>query len=48
MQPEEVTVFGMSMGYGDPEAPVNQPAMPREQVRDFARLAGFPDTPSMQ
>jgi len=48
LQPEEVTVFGMSMGYGDPEAPVNQPAMPREPLRDFARLAGFPETPSVQ
>jgi len=46
MQPEEVTAFGMSMGYGDPGAPVNQAAMPRERVRDFARLVGFPETPS--
>lgn len=42
MEPEEVTAFGMSMGYGDPQAPVNQVAMPRERVRDFARIAGFP------
>ena len=43
MPPEEVTAFGMSMGYGDPQAPVNQPVMPRERVRDFARMAGFPE-----
>jgi nitroreductase len=42
MPPEEVTVFGMSMGYGDPEAPVNQVSMPRERRHDFARLHGFP------
>jgi hypothetical protein len=37
----------MSMGYGDPEAPVNQPAMPRERVSDFARIVGFPEAPSV-
>lgn len=42
LPPEEVTAFGMSMGYGDPQAEVNQPRMPRERVRDFARLFGFP------
>lgn len=42
MPPEEVTAFGMSMGYGDPEAQVNQTRMPRERVPDFARLLGFP------
>jgi nitroreductase len=41
MPAEEVTAFGMSMGYGDAEAPVNQASMPRERVRDFARLDGF-------
>ena len=46
-QPEEVTVLGMSMGYGDPEAPVNQPAMPRERVSDFTRIVGFPEAPSV-
>ncbi len=40
--PEEVTVFGMSMGYGDPDAPVNRTRMPRERVTGFARLFGFP------
>lgn len=49
LPPEEVVVFGMSMGYGDPQAPVNQPAMPRESVRDFAQLRGFPeDHPPME
>lgn len=43
MAPEEVTAFGMSMGYGDPDAPVNQTAMPRERVQDFARMVGFPE-----
>jgi nitroreductase len=42
LPPEEVTAFGMSMGYGDPEATVNQTTMPRERVHDFARIAGFP------
>ena len=43
MDPDEVTAFGMSMGYGDPHAPVNQVAMPRERARDFARIVGFPE-----
>lgn len=42
MPAEEVTAFGMAMGYGDPDAPVNRTAMPRERVPDFARLLGFP------
>jgi hypothetical protein len=33
----------MSMDYGDAEVPVNQMAMPRERVQDFARMAGFPE-----
>ncbi|MDM0047751.1 nitroreductase [Variovorax sp. J22R115] len=37
MPPEEVTAFGMAMGYGDPDAQVNQTRMPRERVHDFAR-----------
>ncbi|MGJ7562950.1 nitroreductase [Variovorax sp. GB1R11] len=41
MAADEVTVFGMSMGYGDPQAEVNQTRMPRQRVRDFARLFGF-------
>ena len=46
MEPDEITAFGMSMGYGDPHAPVNRVAMPRERVRDFARIVGFPQEPS--
>ncbi|NOV23997.1 nitroreductase [Cupriavidus necator] len=42
MPSEEVTAFGISMGYGDPQARVNQTRMPRERVQDFARLFGFP------
>jgi nitroreductase len=42
MSPDEVTAFGMSMGYGDPLAEVNRTKMPRERVQDFARLFGFP------
>ena len=41
MPEEEVTAFGMSMGFGDPAAEVNQVRMPRERVEDFARLLGF-------
>lgn len=41
MPPEEVTAFGMSMGYGDMEASVNQARMPRESIQRFARLLGF-------
>ena len=42
MPGEEVTAFGMSMGFGDPAARVNQVRMPRERVDDFARMVGFP------
>ena len=42
MPAEEVTAFGMAMGYGDPDAPVNRTRMPRERVLDFARILGFP------
>jgi nitroreductase len=43
MPPEEVTAFGMSMGYGNPDAEANQTRMPRERVQDFARMFGFSD-----
>ena len=46
MPAEEITAFGMSMGYGDPEASVNQTRMPRERVQGFARMLGFPTTVS--
>jgi nitroreductase len=41
MNEEQVTVCGMSMGYGDTHAQVNQVRMPREQVDGFACLHGF-------
>lgn len=41
MPAHETTAFGMSMGYGDPEARVNRQNMPRERRHDFARLLGF-------
>ncbi len=42
MPPEEMTAFGMSMGYGDPDARVNRTRMPRALVADFAQFQGFP------
>jgi nitroreductase len=42
LPPEEVTAFGMSMGYADFEADVNQTRTPRAHVQDFARMLGFP------
>jgi nitroreductase len=42
MPQEEITAFGMSMGYGDPQAPVNQAGMPRARLQDFAQILGFP------
>lgn len=41
MPPEEVTVCGMAMGFGDGSAGVNQMNIPRQSVHDFALLAGF-------
>ena len=46
MPDDEVTAFGMSMGFGDPTAQVNQVRMPRERVQDFARLLGFAPSPA--
>jgi nitroreductase len=42
MPSEEMTVFGMSLGYGDLDAAVNRADMPREPLESFARLLGFP------
>jgi nitroreductase len=42
MPAEEVTVFGMSLGYGDLDAPVCRAEMPREPLESFALLLGFP------
>jgi nitroreductase len=41
MGPEEVTACGMSMGFADAAASVNQVKMPRRHVSEFATLAGF-------
>lgn len=41
MQPEELTVCGMSMGFGDANAQVNRMEMPRRRVEDFVCHAGF-------
>lgn len=41
MAAEEVIAFGMSLGFSEPEAEVNQTRMPRERVQDFACLFGF-------
>ncbi|PLC39727.1 hypothetical protein C0Q88_26135 [Ralstonia pickettii] len=46
MPEDEVTAFGMSLGFGEPEAEVNQTRMPRHSVQDFARLLGFSGTVS--
>ncbi|PLQ00450.1 nitroreductase [Cupriavidus pauculus] len=46
MPADEVTAFGIAMGYADPQAKVNQLEMPRERVQSFARLMGFPTAPS--
>jgi nitroreductase len=48
MPAEEVTAFGMSMGFGDPAAEVNQVRMPRARVEDFARLLGFPSPAAVE
>ena len=42
MPAEEMTAFGMAMGYGDPDASVNRMHMPRARVADFAQFLGFP------
>ncbi len=39
--PEEVVTCGMSCGYADEQAAVNQLNMPREPVEAFARWLGF-------
>jgi nitroreductase len=41
MPPQELTAFGMAMGYADPEAPVNRARMPRAHKHEFAQLLGF-------
>jgi nitroreductase len=41
MRPDELTVCGMAMGFGDTGADVNRMAMPRQRVEAFVRHAGF-------
>lgn len=41
MPPQEIVAFGMSMGYGDSQARVNQTSMPRERQHQFAQFFGF-------
>jgi nitroreductase len=40
---DEIVACGMSMGYADPDAPINAMNVPREPVNSYARLAGFED-----
>lgn len=41
MPAEDVTACGMSMGYADAAAAVNQVQMPRQRLEEFARFVGF-------
>ncbi|HSO07492.1 MAG TPA: nitroreductase [Pelomicrobium sp.] len=41
LQPEEMVVCGMSLGYADPDAPENRLVTEREPVSGFARFLGF-------
>jgi nitroreductase len=41
LAPEEAVTCGMSLGYGDTQAAVNQLGMPREPVERFTRWLGF-------
>lgn len=38
---QHVTACGMSMGFAEATAPVNQVRMPRQAARDFAQFVGF-------
>ncbi|MDN8614936.1 nitroreductase [Variovorax ginsengisoli] len=42
MAPHHVTACGMSMGFAQDTAPVNQVRMPRASALEFAQLVGFP------
>ena len=39
--PDEAVVCGMSLGYADEQAAVNDLAMPREPLEGFTRWLGF-------
>lgn len=41
LSPEEAVVCGMSLGYADEQAAVNQLGMPREPLEGFTRWLGF-------
>ena len=41
MPTHHVTACGMSMGFAEGTAPVNQVRMPRQSAREFAQLIGF-------
>lgn len=41
MAPHHVTACGMSLGFPDESAPVNQVRMPRERASAFAQFSGF-------
>lgn len=43
LPPGQTVVCGMSMGYADNKAAVNQLNMPREPLENFATLVGFDD-----
>ncbi len=43
LAPEEAVVCGMSLGYADEQAAVNQLEMPREPLEGFTRWLGFDD-----
>jgi len=44
MPAEHVTACGMSMGFAETAAPVNQVRMPRQGAREFAQFIGFQAT----
>ncbi|MDO9435235.1 MAG: nitroreductase [Hydrogenophaga sp.] len=44
----EVTVCGMSLGYPEPDAPINRMSMPRRDVREFVSFESFDMPPLAQ
>lgn len=45
LAPDEAVVCGMSLGYADEQAAVNQLAMPREPLEGFTSWLGFDESP---
>jgi nitroreductase len=41
LRPEEMVVYGMSMGFGDPEWAKRRPHMPKAPIEDIASFHGF-------